>query len=169
MECDDTSEKSSSSESRRPVRKRTVEGRHAFLAAAGSRKGLVDPDQLIMDIYESRRLSIRPPVDLDPLIERASAAMKDYGTIDISEMSEVAKLVDELRKSDRPRVLQHGGENVAILTPLTEPKDKHWKPAEEQIAAVRSAAGGWKDMDVDTLIEQIYRDRENSDRPPVEL
>ena len=95
--------------------------------------------------------------------------MKDHGSIDISDMPEVAKLVDELSKSDKPRVLRRGEEDVAILTPVTEPQDKNWKPTDEQIAAVRSAAGGWKDMDVDKLIEQIYRDRENSDRPPVEL
>lgn len=48
----------------RPVRKRTKEGREAFLAAAGSWDGLVDADQLIADIYESRRNSMNPPVDL---------------------------------------------------------------------------------------------------------
>lgn len=50
--------------SKRPVRKRTQEGREAFLSAAGSWKGLVDADQLIADIYESRNMSIKPPVDL---------------------------------------------------------------------------------------------------------
>ncbi|HLH62612.1 MAG TPA: hypothetical protein VKV20_13090 [Ktedonobacteraceae bacterium] len=36
----------------------------AFLASAGSWKGLIDPDKLIADIYESRRLSTKPPVEL---------------------------------------------------------------------------------------------------------
>jgi hypothetical protein len=36
----------------------------AFLSAAGSWNGLIDPDRLIADIYESRRLSTRPPVEL---------------------------------------------------------------------------------------------------------
>jgi hypothetical protein len=43
---------------------RTEADREAFLAAAGSWRGLVDTDKLIEDIYESRRRSSRPPVDL---------------------------------------------------------------------------------------------------------
>lgn len=95
--------------------------------------------------------------------------MKNYEPIDISEMPEVTKLIEELRESDTPRILRRGREDVAILTPVSERRNKDWKPTDEQIAATRSAAGSWKDMDIDKLIEQIYRDRENSDRPPVEL
>ena len=36
----------------------------AFRAAAGGWEGLVDTDKLIADIYESRRLSTKPPIDL---------------------------------------------------------------------------------------------------------
>ncbi len=36
----------------------------AFRAAAGGWKGLVDTDKLIADIYESRRISTKPPVEL---------------------------------------------------------------------------------------------------------
>jgi len=36
----------------------------ALYAAAGGWKDLVDPDKLVADIYESRRASTRPPVDL---------------------------------------------------------------------------------------------------------
>lgn len=36
----------------------------AFLSSAGSWKGVVDTDKLVADIYESRRLSSRPPVEL---------------------------------------------------------------------------------------------------------
>jgi hypothetical protein len=43
---------------------RTEADREAFLAAAGSWRGLVDTDKLIEDIYESRHRSLRPPVDL---------------------------------------------------------------------------------------------------------
>jgi hypothetical protein len=95
--------------------------------------------------------------------------MKDHEPIDISEMPEVGKLVEELSKSDKPRMLRRGNEDVAILTPIKEPKDKNRKPTPEQIAAARSAAGSWKDFDADAFIEQVYRDRENGDRPPVEL
>jgi hypothetical protein len=36
----------------------------AFRSAAGGWKGLVDTDKLVEDIYESRRISTRPPVEL---------------------------------------------------------------------------------------------------------
>lgn len=36
----------------------------AFLSSAGAWKDLVDSDKLIADIYESRRHSSRPPVEL---------------------------------------------------------------------------------------------------------
>ncbi len=36
----------------------------AFRTAAGGWKGLVDTDKLIADIYESRRISTKPPVEL---------------------------------------------------------------------------------------------------------
>jgi len=44
--------------------KKTKTDYEAFLSAAGSWKGLVDPDKLIEDIYESRRRSSKPPVEL---------------------------------------------------------------------------------------------------------
>lgn len=51
---------------KRPTRRRakTKADHEAFLASAGSWKGIVDVDQLIDDIYESRRRSSRPPVEL---------------------------------------------------------------------------------------------------------
>lgn len=45
-------------------RPKTEEDRDAFLTSAGSWKDIVDTDKLIEDIYESRRRSIRPRVDL---------------------------------------------------------------------------------------------------------
>ena len=45
-------------------RPKTEADRQAFLSSAGGWKDLVDTDQLIADIYESRRASSRPPVEL---------------------------------------------------------------------------------------------------------
>lgn len=49
---------------RRARRAKTKADYGAFLSSAGSWKGIVDTDKLVADIYESRRLSSRPPVDL---------------------------------------------------------------------------------------------------------
>lgn len=50
-----------SSLQRRAKREITEADYEAFLSAAGSWNGLVDADKLIADIYESRRISSRPP------------------------------------------------------------------------------------------------------------
>lgn len=49
---------------RRTKRAKTKADYEAFLSSAGSWKGIVDTDKLVADIYESRRLNSRPPVDL---------------------------------------------------------------------------------------------------------
>jgi hypothetical protein len=48
---------------RRGKRKRTEADREAFLSSAGGWVGLVDVDQFLEDLDESRRLT-RPPVEL---------------------------------------------------------------------------------------------------------
>ncbi len=47
----------------RTGRKKTKEGYEAFLASAGNWSD-VDTDKLLEEIYESRNISTRPPVDL---------------------------------------------------------------------------------------------------------
>ena len=52
-----------------PVRRRsrrrspTAAEREAFRSSAGGWKDLVDTDKLVADIYESRRISSRPPIE----------------------------------------------------------------------------------------------------------
>jgi transposase len=45
-------------------RKRTAADREAFLSSLGGWKDLVDTDKLVENIYESRSISTRPPVEL---------------------------------------------------------------------------------------------------------
>ena|SRR5436190_22716760 len=45
-------------------RNRRNADREAFLASLGGWKDLVDTDKLVEDIYESRRISTRPPIRL---------------------------------------------------------------------------------------------------------
>jgi hypothetical protein len=45
-------------------RKRTAADREAFLSSLGGWKDLVDTDKLIENIYESRSISTRPPIEL---------------------------------------------------------------------------------------------------------
>ena len=50
--------------SHKAKRSKTKADYDTFRAAAGGWKGLVDTDKLIADIYESRRLSTKPPIEL---------------------------------------------------------------------------------------------------------
>ena|SRR5436190_10871695 len=45
-------------------RTRSAADREAFLASLGGWKDLVDTDKLVEDIYESRRITTRPPIRL---------------------------------------------------------------------------------------------------------
>jgi hypothetical protein len=49
---------------RRRGRAKTDADYMAFRSAAGGWKDLIDIDQFIKDIYESRRISTRPPIEL---------------------------------------------------------------------------------------------------------
>jgi hypothetical protein len=49
---------------RNTKRTRTQADYDAFLSAAGGWKGLIDADKLLADIYESRELSTKPPIEL---------------------------------------------------------------------------------------------------------
>lgn len=91
--------------------------------------------------------------------------------IDISNMPELLRLVEEVRETEEPRVLRRDSEDVAILMP-TKPSSKRKSKAAKTKAdyeAFRAAAGGWKDVDTEKLIEDIYADRRVSNRPPVDL
>lgn len=90
--------------------------------------------------------------------------------IDISDVPDVLRMVEEVRRAGEPRVLQRDGEDLAVVVPLPrERKSRGSKPTPEDIEAFRSAAGGWADVDTDTLIENIYESRRLSTRPPIKL
>ena len=92
-------------------------------------------------------------------------------TIDISDLPELLRIVEEVRASEEPYVLQWENEDVAVLMPVA-PAGKRRRKRERTQAeyeAFRSAAGGWSDVDIDKFIEQIYADRRRGDRPPVKL
>jgi hypothetical protein len=100
---------------------------------------------------------------------------REYKTIDIGDEPALMRLVEEIRTSREPVILRRGEEELAILQPTGEEPSsdedvRNWRPTAEQIAAFRSIAGAWKDVDTDRLIEDIYEGRRiGADRPPVEL
>ncbi len=92
---------------------------------------------------------------------------KEIKHIDISNIPELLLLAKEVKDTKEPVVLRQNGEDLATLSPITKPSRK--AKTKEDYEAFRSAFGGWKDVDTDKLIADIYADRAISDRPPVDL
>jgi len=91
--------------------------------------------------------------------------------IDISNVPELLSIVEEVRTTKEPHILRRDSEDVAVLMPVTSTLRRRAKRAKTKAdyEAFRSAAGGWKDVDTDTLIANIYEDRRQSNRPLAEL
>jgi len=87
-------------------------------------------------------------------------------SIDISDVPDILRLAEEVRRAGEPRVLRRDGEDLAMVVPMPRPtKTRLKKPTGADYAAFRGAAGSWADIDTDTLIEDIYRARGEGTRP----
>jgi hypothetical protein len=100
-------------------------------------------------------------------IEHEGAMRTTMKTHEIDEASELLRLVEEVRSSNQPRLLRHNGEDLALLLPV--PRRRGRRAAAPDLAALRSAAGGWKGVDTDRLLADVYADRKAADRAPVRL
>ena len=79
--------------------------------------------------------------------------------IDISNMPDLIDLVTEVEMTKKPRELRRNNKPVALLTPLSENKER-WKK-------IQTTFGSWSDLDADALITNIYRWREEGSRPAI--
>jgi hypothetical protein len=80
--------------------------------------------------------------------------------------SELARLLDEV--GEMPVLLEKNGKLYRLTEETTEEKTDnlwaHYDP-EKARAALRRVAGSWADIDVDILIADLYRAREEGSRP----
>jgi hypothetical protein len=77
-------------------------------------------------------------------------------TIELADVADLSALVDEVRRSRRPRILRQDGEDVAVLIPTATPKRpggkaRHLRPPTEQEVArsragIEAAMGSWQDI-----------------------
>jgi hypothetical protein len=97
--------------------------------------------------------------------------VRELKAIDISNTPDLLKLAEEVRASQKPYLLRRDGEDIALLVPAPAASKRRGTPgkSEADMAAFWSSFGGWKDMDTDKLISDIYESRCISTRPPVEL
>ncbi len=92
-------------------------------------------------------------------------------SIDISDIPDLLRLAEEVQASNEPRMLTRNAEQLAVVMPVGKRSAKRPRktPSAEDLEAFRSAAGGWKDLDTDTLVKNIYESRRISIRPRVDL
>jgi hypothetical protein len=97
--------------------------------------------------------------------------VSDRETVDISKSPDLLRLVEEVRRSNTPRVLRADNEDVAVLIPVAEtkrPKRKRVK-TDADYRAFLDSAGSWADVDTEEFKRYIRERRDASSRPPVEL
>ena len=80
--------------------------------------------------------------------------------IDISNMPELDRIVEEVAATQQPRELKRNKQTVAVLMPV-EPGTKAKTVYEASLAAI----GSWSDLDAEELIANIYRWRKEGSRP----
>ncbi len=91
-------------------------------------------------------------------------------TLEIGNMPEVIRIVNEVRKTRTPRVLSRRKRPLAIIRPLRSSRKRGKRvKSKKDYEAFLASAGSWKDVDTDKLIKDIYESRKISSRPPVQL
>lgn len=96
---------------------------------------------------------------------------RNVPSIDISNSPELLRIVEEVKTSRKPRILTKNSEHVALLMPVdtATPLKKKREKTIADYEAFRSAAGSWKDVDIEEFKKNMYESRKRSTRPPVEL
>jgi hypothetical protein len=94
----------------------------------------------------------------------------EWEPTEVGELPDVLRLAEAVRESEKPLLLQRSGEAVAVVIPVALAEDFGLRGpiTAEDIQAFRAAAGAWKDVDTDKLLEDIYESRGRPARPPVE-
>jgi hypothetical protein len=86
-------------------------------------------------------------------------------------MPDLMRIAKEVEASKKPLKLIRDRKTVAILVPVATavtPRKKRGK-TKADYEAFLSAAGGWKDIDTDKLVANIYATRRQSNRSPVNI
>jgi hypothetical protein len=99
--------------------------------------------------------------------------------IDLEDNPNFPEILHDIAGSQRMLVVRENGKEIAEIRPIAEtegrlslpdrisPKTleiirrrRERLPTPQEIEVAKSAAGGWADVDTDTLIRDIYEDRE---------
>ncbi len=95
---------------------------------------------------------------------------KELKHVTITSETDLMKLVEEVHVDKEPLLLERDGEALAVILSPEEYAETRSLSLAERKARALAAAGAWKDLDADDLIEYIYRGRhEAPPSPPVTL
>ncbi|MFN8557174.1 MAG: hypothetical protein U0531_07405 [Dehalococcoidia bacterium] len=90
--------------------------------------------------------------------------------VDVTTVPALARLVDEVRATGRPRRLRRNAAVVAVLVPTPRTRRRAGRRiSKADRAAFLASAGTWMDVDTDALVTRIYEERDADRRPPIEL
>lgn len=93
--------------------------------------------------------------------------MSSTTAIDISTIPELARIVEEVTATKKPRELKRDNTIVAVLTPVETARTQEQQNAIEETLAL---AGAWSDLDFDDMLEQLDTIRHQSKpTPPIDL
>lgn len=92
---------------------------------------------------------------------------QEHDAFDIEHEPMLMRLVEEVRASEESRLLRIDDRTVAVLQPVSAVEDEHkldiqHEATEADWEAFRSAAGSWKDVDVEKFLEDVYASRDAS-------
>lgn len=89
--------------------------------------------------------------------------------IAVGPETDLLRVLEEVHADKEPRVVEKDGEAIAAIISM-EDFAAALAPSEEGMTRALAAAGAWKDLDTDSMVEAIYRARHES-RPskPVRL
>jgi antitoxin (DNA-binding transcriptional repressor) of toxin-antitoxin stability system len=95
--------------------------------------------------------------------------------VDIDDDPRLVRLTERVNRSGEPVRLCRDGKPVAVIAPaiptvVNGHRRRRKLPPSEAMERFRSAAGAWADVDVEKLLADIYRSRDEAPpKPPLDL
>ena len=88
---------------------------------------------------------------------------KEPRRIAVGPETDLLRVLEEVHADKEPRVVEKEGEAIAAIISMEE-FAAALGPSEEERARALEAAGAWRDLDRDSMVEAVYRARHKS--PP---
>lgn len=94
---------------------------------------------------------------------------KEINSVTLNEFSNhLTDFFEQVVRESKPIIVENDQGERAVLKPLGR-KLKSRPKTKADLEAFRAAAGSWSEVDVDKFLEENYKSRAISSRPPVEL